>query len=147
MTHDTLLRHLVQARQHIAEGRAHIAAQRTLIAQLEARGQDTTHARRTLVMLERMRAMHLADSARIEQALEQGGPPFSTTDDFRRAQNARAMTRGSLDELRWYHAQLAETAAVLQRSKESLDTSREILLQVEQLERSGDGTSNSPPER
>lgn len=133
MNREMLLHHLRQAHQHIEEGRLHMARQHALIAQLEARGEDAAHARRALAMLEQMQAQHVADGQKIEKALEEGEPAFSAQDDFRRMEGVRAIAYGSLDELRWYQAQLAVTAQVLERSKQSLDTSKEVLRRLERL--------------
>ena len=142
MKHEALLRHLAQARQHVAEGRFHIAAQRKLIEELDAEGSDATQARRALVILERMQVTHVTDYEMIRKALEDGAPIFSRVDDFRRVQSARGVARGSVEELRWYQAKIAETVQVLQRSKETLVASREILLQLEELVPTG---ASKPP--
>jgi hypothetical protein len=134
MKREALLHHLLQARQHVAEGRVHIARQHSLIADLEARGEDTSHARQTLAMFQRMQTGHIADAERIEKALDEENAVFSNSEDFDRGERARIVSRDSFEELRWYQAKLAETAQVLQSSKESVETSRQILLRFERVD-------------
>jgi hypothetical protein len=146
MKRETLLHRLSQARQHIAEGRLHIARQHALIGELEARGEDAAHARRALAMLEQMQALHVADGRKIEKALQEGEPAFSLQDDSRRTESVREITRGSLEELRWYQAQIGVTAEVVERSKETLEASREILQRLEKLGPNGGNTPDRAPQ-
>jgi hypothetical protein len=84
--------------------------------------------------------VHVADSQKIEKALEKGEPAFSLHDDFRRTESVRAIARGSLDELRWYQAQIAVTAQALERSRTTLEACRGILDRLHQLAPAGSDT-------
>ena len=131
MDRRTLVDHLALARDHVAQGRLHIAKQHVLIARLERHGRDTGKALETLRLFEAMQAEHVADCERLERALVQGDAPFSSGDDFRRAQGTEEVTRESMNEVRWYWSKIAESADVLQRSKDAVDTSREMLLKLD----------------
>lgn len=126
-------RHLNQARRHVAAGLIHIARQRAIIARLEADGLDAAHARNALKTLQSMQAAHVADCHRLDMALAAAKSPFSFRDDVRRATKARAVTQESVTELLWYQAKIAETAQVLQNSKEAVEGSREILVKLQRL--------------
>ena len=54
-----LEQHLAEARQHPKEGMHHIVRQREIIAELEARGSDTTEAKWLLSNFEESQALHL----------------------------------------------------------------------------------------
>jgi len=127
----TILDHLVRARRHVADGREHIAKQHVIIARLEAQGHDTAKARDSLRLFEEMQALHVADCERLEKALVDGAIVFSPGDDLRRVDGAHEVSRESMNELRWYQVKISETADVFRRSKDALDSSREMLLNLD----------------
>ena len=65
MDSDMLKRHLALADEHIATGHKNLARQRTVIAELERHGHDTSEAIATLDLFEEVQAQHIADRARI----------------------------------------------------------------------------------
>ena len=130
MARSTIRDHLAQARQYVEQGREHIARQRAVIARLEGQGHDATQARNTLALFEAMQARHVADCEKLEKAWEGNAEPFSHEDVELRIESAHEVGRASVEELRWYQVQIAQTADVLRRSKEALDASQEILAKL-----------------
>jgi hypothetical protein len=47
----------------------HVARQREIVAEMEARGHDVTHARALLTVFEGMQALYIADRDRLRQEL------------------------------------------------------------------------------
>ena len=128
-----ILDHLALARRHVADGYVHIARQRALIVHLEAKGEDSALARQMLRSLEEMQARHIADCQHLEKAWETNGQPFSPEDAEVRSEGAQAVRQVSIQELRWFQAQIAETGNVLRRSREMIDASRQILSKFEHV--------------
>jgi len=131
MKQSRLLEHLAHARRHVAEGHVHVARQRAIVVRLEARGEDASQARRALATLEEMQATHIADCAKLEKAWEGNGEPFSPEDMELRCESAHAAGRASMEELRWYQEQIAQTGNVLRRAKEALEASQAMLAKLD----------------
>ena len=61
---------LAQAERHVAEGVQHIVRQRTIVADLERNGHDTTLARELLAQFQSTQALHIADRDQLKKELE-----------------------------------------------------------------------------
>jgi hypothetical protein len=69
MDKDVKLKYLVQAERHMADGEQHILRQRSIVAQLERDGRDTSLSRSLLQCFEDLQRLHIADFHRLLEEL------------------------------------------------------------------------------
>ena len=64
-----LLKHLAQAKKHVAMAERNLAQQRSIVADFERDGQDSTEAKKLLARFEEVHRLHVASMERIRREL------------------------------------------------------------------------------